>query len=174
MAASSKRIVSPQKNKPADGFYKFNIDFKHLQHETDNMDSLQQARIEIVRQLEKVFITSRAIDTTSLCITRGKLVWSINIEISLINYDGNLFDAAFLAALQCLKTLKLPQVRGKEESVKILTDKPWKGINVHHMPIPITFYFIKDEEHVLLDPNIKEEKVCTSRNTIFMNVFGDI
>jgi len=76
--------------------------------------------------------------------------------------------------LQCLKTLRLPQVRAKDETIKILTDKPWKNINVHHMPIPITFYFIGSEEHVLLDPNAKEEKVCTSRNTVFMNVFGDI
>jgi len=92
----------------------------------------------------------------------------------LINYDGNLIDAVFLAALQCLKTLKLPQVRGKEDSVKILEDKPWKNINVHHMPIPITFYFIDNENNVILDPDLKEEKVTTSRNTVFINVFGDI
>jgi len=174
MAATTKRIMSPQKSKPADGFYKFNIDFKHLQHDTDNMDMLQQNRIEIIRQLEKVFITSRAIDTTSLCISRGKYVWAINLEVSLLNYDGNLLDAVFIAALMCLKSLKVPQVRGKEDTVKILEDKPWKHINVHHMPIPITFHFIQNEENVIIDPNAKEEKVCTSRNTIFMNVFGDI
>lgn len=159
MACSSKRIMSPQKNKPSDGFYKFNIDFKHLQHDNEHMDDLQKARLELMRLLEKVFITSRAIDTTSLCISKGKYVWAINIEISLINYDGNLIDAVFLATLQCLKTLKLPQVRGKEDSVKILEDKPWKTINVHHMPIPVTFYFIGSEENVILDPNAKEEKV---------------
>jgi len=66
MAASSKRIVQPQKNKDSDGFYRFNIDFKHLQHFNDNMDVLQEARLELMRLLDKVFITSRAIDTTSL------------------------------------------------------------------------------------------------------------
>ena len=166
MASSSKRIISPQKSKPQEGSYRFNIDFKHLQHDNENMDMLQESRVEIVRLLEKVFITSRAIDTTSLCISKGKYVWAINIEVSLINYDGNLIDAIFLTTLQCLKTLKLPQVRGKDDSVKILEDKPWKNINVHHMPIPITFYFIQSEENVLLDPNIKEEKVCTSLSLI--------
>lgn len=155
MAASSKKIVSPQKTKPSDGYFRFNIDFKHLQHDNEHIDALQQSRLELVRLLEKVFITSRAIDTTSLCINKGKYVWSINIEISVINYDGNLIDSVFLAALQCLKTLKLPQVRGKDDSVKILDDKPWKNINVHHMPIPVTFYFIQNEENVLLDPDIK-------------------
>lgn len=155
MAASSKKIVSPQKTKPSDGYFRFNIDFKHLQHDNEHIDDLQQSRLELVRLLEKVFITSRAIDTTSLCINKGKYVWSLNIEISVINYDGNLIDSVFLAALQCLKTLKLPQVRGKDDSVKILEDKPWKNINVHHMPIPVTFYFIQNEENVLLDPDIK-------------------
>ena len=42
------------------------------------------------------------------------------------------------------------------------------------MPIPVTFHFIEDEDNVIIDPDIKEEKICTSRNTIFMNVFGDI
>ena len=100
MAASSKRIIQPQKNKASEGFYKFNIDFKHLQHENEHFDSLQESRLEIVRLLEKVFITSRAIDTTSLCITKEKYAWAINIEVSLLNYDGNLIDAVFLAALQ--------------------------------------------------------------------------
>jgi len=43
--------------------------------------------------------------------------------------------------------------------VKILEDKPWKNINVHHMPIPVTFYFMDNEENILIDPEIKEEKV---------------
>ena len=174
MVASSKRIVSPRKTKNSEGYYKFNVDFKHFNNDSENSDLLQESRLEIVTLLEKVFLTSRAIDTTSLWITKGKLVWSLNIEVSVINYDGNLIDAVFLAVLQWLKTLKLPQVRAKDESVVILTDKPWKNINVHHMPIPITFYFIQNEDNVLLDPNVKEEKVWTCRNTIFMNVFSDI
>ena len=174
MAASSKRIVSPKKTKNSEGYYRFNVDFKHFQHDSEHSDLLQESRLEIVTLLEKVFLTSRAIDTTSLWISKGKLVWWINIEVSIINYDGNIIDALFLAVLQWLKTIKLPQVRAKDESVVILTDKPWKNINVHHMPIPVTFYFIKDEDHVLIDPDAKEEKVWTCRNTIFMNVFGDI
>ena len=178
MVASTKKLITPQKNKANEGSYRFNIDFRHLLHSADfegSYDVLQQSRVEIVRLLEKVFITSRAIDTNSLCVSKGKLVWSVSIEASVLNYDGNLLDSVFLAVLMWLKTLKLPQVRYKDNKVTVLDDKEWKNINVHHMPIPITFWFMdSNPDFPLLDPNWKEEKVCESRNTVFTNVFGDI
>jgi exosome complex RNA-binding protein Rrp42 (RNase PH superfamily) len=124
--------------------------------------------------MEKVFISSRAIDKESLCIANGKLVWEISVEISILAYDGNSIDPTFFAALMCLSSTSLPQVRVTgDSSIKIL-EKPWLPINVHHVPFPITFNFFTTEDQVLIDTNQKEEKVCTSRTTIFANVFGDI
>jgi exosome complex RNA-binding protein Rrp42 (RNase PH superfamily) len=62
--------------------------------------------VEITRFLEKLLKSSRAIDTESLCIMNGKIVWSINITISIIDYDGNIIDPISLAILLSLQNIK--------------------------------------------------------------------
>ena len=91
--------------------------------------------------MDRVFLSSRAIDKESLCISAGKLVWEVTISITILSYDGNWVDPVMYSALLCISTTKLPQVRVKSDNkVQILTeDKPWKPINVHHFPLPVTF-----------------------------------
>lgn len=59
-------------------------------------------------------------------------------------------------------------------------------MNVHHLPICTTFYFLKDptkakamDESVdalrpLIDVNSTEEKLCQSRLSIVLNAYGDL
>ena len=88
-----------------------------------------ETRVEIVRLMEKIFLSSRAIDKESLCVAAGKLVWSITIEVSIQSYDGNLVDSTFLAALFCLSYIRLPQIRITGTEITINHEKS-KPINV--------------------------------------------
>ena len=47
-------------------------------------------------------------------------------------------------------------------------------INVHHMPICTTFYFIPGSENPIVDATAKEERLATARLSICMNVFEDV
>jgi len=67
-------------------------------------------KIEIQSFIEKITRNSRATDKEGLCIISGKLVWSITVQLNLINDDGNTFDAFFLAAILSLKNTRLPEV----------------------------------------------------------------
>jgi exosome complex RNA-binding protein Rrp42 (RNase PH superfamily) len=67
-------------------------------------------KIEIQSFIEKITRNSRATDKEGLCIISGKLVWSITVQLNLINDDGNSFDAFFLAAILALKNTRLPEV----------------------------------------------------------------
>jgi len=50
-----------------------------------------------------------------------------------------------------------------------------KYLNVHHIPISTTFYFIKDMlDTPIIDVNSKEERLCQSRLSIVMNAYEDI
>ena len=40
-----------------------------------------------------------AIDTEILCITHGKLAWLLDIQITVMNYAGNLIDPILYALL---------------------------------------------------------------------------
>lgn len=63
--------MSPQQNKPNEGFYKFNIEFSSLIHQSEVNSStywLKDMKIDISRMIEKVLKDSRAIDRETLCI----------------------------------------------------------------------------------------------------------
>lgn len=131
-------------------------------------------KIEMQNFIEKVTRSSRATDKEGLCIIQGKLVWSVSVSIHVLNDDGNLFDAVFLASVLALKNTRLPEVTMARDKIRI-NDTKLKYMNVHHVPICTTFYFLKDfPDEPVLDVNSKEEKLSVSRLSIAMNTYEDI
>ena len=72
--------------------------------------TLQEMRVDITNFIDKVLKSSRAIDRESVCIVQGRLVWSVQVDLYIINEDGNLVDACFLAAVAALMNTRLPEV----------------------------------------------------------------
>lgn len=136
--------------------------------------TLQEMRIEVQNFIEKITRSSRATDKEGLCIIAGKLVWSVTVTMHLLNDDGNSFDGFFLASILALKNTRLPEVSMTRDKLKI-NDAKLKYMNVHHIPIATTFYFMKDlSEMPIIDVNSKEERLCSSRLSIVMNAYEDI
>lgn len=124
--------------------------------------------------IEKIVRSSRTTDKEGLCIISGKLVWSVTVNIHLLNDDGNVFDAVFLASILALKNTRLPEVSMTRDKIRI-NDQKLKYLNVHHIPVCTTFYFMKDmPDLAVLDVNSKEERLATSRLSIVMNTYEDI
>lgn len=164
-------------SKPQEGFLKYNVEFdslNHLAEYANQTQTLQEMKIEMQNFIEKITRSSRATDKEGLCIIQGKLVWSVTVSIHLLNDDGNIFDAVFLAAMLALKNTRLPEVSMSRDQIKI-NDSKLKYMNVHHIPVCTTFYFMKDmPDLAVLDVNSKEEKLTTSRLSIVMNTYEDI
>ena len=138
------KIISPRPGKPNEGDLKINIEFGSLNHSAEfnqQFNTLSEMRIEIQSFIDKVLKSSRATDREGLCIIQGKLAWSLTVEMQLLNDDGNLIDAFFLASILALKNTRLPEVSMKNEDIMIAHDKQ-NYLNVHHIPVCSTFYFI--------------------------------
>lgn len=60
--------------------------------------------------MERTLRDSRAIETESLCIVAGEKVWSVSVDITILDHDGNLADAAALAALASVVHFRRPHV----------------------------------------------------------------
>ncbi|MBS3071150.1 MAG: hypothetical protein A2639_00505 [Candidatus Staskawiczbacteria bacterium RIFCSPHIGHO2_01_FULL_34_27] len=120
--------------------------------------------IELARVTDRIVRESKFIDMEELCITKGEKVWTVYIDIYSINADGNLLDAAGLAAIAALRIAKMPKYDKKEEKIirGEFTDKniPLKK----ETPISITIYKIGNS--LIVDPNIEEEDVSEARITI--------
>jgi exosome complex component RRP45 len=178
-ANSSLKLTQPREGKPNEGTYKFNVEFSSLLHGCDNAGmniTIQEMRVDIALFIDKVLKSSRAIDRESLCIIQGRLVWNLTVDLYVLNEDGNLFDACFLAAVACLMNTRLPEVTLTGPHKVNVNETKVRNLNVHHIPVCTSFYFIEGISSLkpIVDATSKEEKLAQSRLSICMNIFEDL
>jgi exosome complex component RRP42 len=115
-----------------------------------------QESIEVARVIDRGIREGHAVDMSKLCIQPGKEVWIMFVDVHVLDYDGNLFDAANIGANAAFKSTIVPAKRaGKGE------DYP---LPVLHQPISITA--VKIDGKILVDPTHDEERVADARLTV--------
>jgi len=120
--------------------------------------------IELARVVDRGIRESQMIDVSSLCIEAGERVWINFVDIYVLDYDGNLFDACFLGAIAALKTTMVPASRHDMGD-----DYP---LPTNCTPISCTA--VQIENSILFDPTLDEEKVAAARLTVTTDENGDI
>jgi exosome complex component RRP42 len=120
--------------------------------------------IELARVVDRGIRESHMIDLDKLCIEPGKKVWINFVDIYVLDFDGNLFDACSLGAVAAIKSAIVPAAaHGLGE------DYP--------MPInctPVSVTAVKIENSILIDPTLDEEKVAAARLTVTTDDNGDL
>src|ERR671926_1312873 len=64
--------------------------------------------VELARVVDRGIRESKMIDLDKLVLVPGKIVYTIFVDCSVINTDGNLFDATSYAVVSALVSCKLP------------------------------------------------------------------
>lgn len=147
---------TPFGDTPGQGVLTTGAEFIPMAHPMFESGPPSEDAIELARVVDRGIRESKMVDVEKLCIVEGESVWMCFIDIYALNYDGNLFDAASLAAVSALKTAIVP---GKQYG---------KGDDV---PLPITCTPIsvtaaKIGNDLILDPNFDEEQISSARLTI--------
>lgn len=118
--------------------------------------------IEMARIVDRGIRESKSIKSSELCIVPGKKVWIVYVDISAMDHDGNIVDAAGLAAMAALLSCKIPDVRVEgEEFLRLDTKKP---IPLVEKPVPVTVAKIGD--YLVVDPTLAEEEVSDVKVTV--------
>ena len=120
--------------------------------------------IELARVVDRGIRESEVIDLDKLCIEPGEKVWIVFVDIHVLDYDGNLFDASSLAALAALSTAMVPAERfemGKDYPLPI--KEP-----------PISCTFVKFNKAIVVDPCLDEETIAEARLTVATDKEGNI
>lgn len=120
--------------------------------------------IELARVVDRGIRESGLIEVDKLCIESGEKVWLVFIDIHILDFDGNLFDAASLASLAALLTTKVPA-----ERFELGDDYP--------LPLkepPISCTSVKYNGVVVMDPSLDEEEIAEARLTVATDKNGDI
>jgi exosome complex component RRP42 len=139
--------------------------------------------IELARVVDRGIRESEVIKFNELCIVPGQKIWIAFIDIHIIDYDGNLFDAASLAALAALMIAKVPINRFKDVLQELAEEYPEakEYFNNHPedypLPMrepPISCTFVKFNDIVVVDPSLDEEEIAQVRLTVATDSKGNI
>ncbi len=120
--------------------------------------------IELSRVVDRGLREGEVIDLKKLCIEPGEKVWIMFLDLHILDYDGNLFDAGALASVAALASTKVPASQYELGDDFQLPIKNW--------PVMTTFAKIKDV--TVLDPSLEEEKVADARLSIYTDQDGHV
>ena len=152
-----KSIVGePFSDTPDRGVLTTNTELIPLASETFESGPPGWEAIEIARVTDRGLREGKAVDFEKLCIKAGEEVWINYVDIHALDYDGNLFDAANIAAVAALHSAVIPASRFEKGE-----DFPFPML---HLPIAATF--AKINGHLITDPSFDEENVASARLTI--------
>jgi exosome complex component RRP42 len=127
--------------------------------------------IELARIIDRGIRESKMIDFKKLCIKEGEKVWTAFIDIYTINDDGNLLDAAGIAAVAALKDSKIPKYN-EETGRTMFGEWTEEKLPLKYSILSCTVYKVGEE--LIIDPNREEEDASEVRVTIAISEDGEI
>lgn len=176
MAQVSCELVAPKESRPNEGVLFFNIELSPMASPAFEQGRQSELSVKLNRQLERCFRNSKCIDTESLCVVSGEKVWQIRVDVHTLNHDGNLMDAASIAAITALCHFRRPDVSIQGEEITVYTPEERDPIplSIYHMPISVSFSFFQQGTYLLVDPSEREERVMDGLLMIAMNKHREI
>ncbi|KAI5673917.1 hypothetical protein M9H77_14281 [Catharanthus roseus] len=175
----TSQLVQPYRDRPNEGTLSIFTEFSPMADPSFEAGRPGESAVELGRIVDRGLRESRAIDTESLCIISGKFVWSIRVDLHILDNGGNLVDAANIAALAALLTFRRSECTlvgedGQEVIVHPPEVREPLPLIIHHLPIAVTFAFFGQDNIVVIDPTHFEEAVMGGRMTATVNTNGDV
>ncbi len=159
LAGVKLQVEEPMEDTPKQGNLMVSSELLPLAHAEFESGPPSPVSIELARVVDRGIRAAECVDLEKLFIEEGK-AWSVFIDLYVLNYNGNLFDACTIAAMAGLSTAKVPKF---EDGKAIYTERT-KPLELKNFVISTTFS--KIDNVLVLDPNIHEEAASSTRVTI--------
>ncbi len=157
-------VGSPFPDRPSEGILMTNAEFLPLASSTFESGPPREDSIELARVVDRGIRSANAVDIASLSLGEDEegrpKVWITFLDIYVIDHDGNLQDAAGLAAMSAILNTQLP----KYEDGQIVREEKTGPLPSKATALSCTFGKIADK--IILDPCYAEEVSLDSKLTI--------
>ena len=129
--------------------------------------------IELARVIDRSLRDPKAIDLKSLVIRPGEKAWVLWVDVYVLDYDGNYFDASMLGVMAALMNTKLPEYEETESGELIVhRDKLATPLKLNKRVVLVTTAKIGD--YIVVDPNLDEELIADARLILAFDEEGNI
>ncbi len=126
--------------------------------------------IELARVVDRGIRESGMVDLKKLCLIEGKTVYTVFVDVNIMNVDGNLFDATSYAVVSALRSAKMKKYAVEKD--KVVAKDEEIPVPVERVPVSITMARIG--ETLVVDPNSEEEAAMDMRITITTDDDGNV
>ncbi|XP_006647360.1 exosome complex component RRP45A-like isoform X2 [Oryza brachyantha] len=179
MGYVTAQLVQPYKDRPNEGTLAIFTEFSPMADPAFEPGRPGESAIELGRVIDRGLRESRAVDMESLCVVAGRHVWSVRVDLHILDNGGNLIDTANIAALAALSTFRRPECTvGGDDGQQVTVHDPEVRdpipLTIHHLPIAVTFAYFGEGNIMVIDPTYKEEAVMGGRMTATINSNGDV
>ncbi len=157
IAGTKFSVGTPYPDSPDEGSISVGAELTPLASPLNEVGPPSTHEVELSRVVDRAIRESHAVDLNALCLVEGEKVLSLFIDVYAVNDDGNLFDAASMAALAALNTTRLSKVEDN-----VIQYGEYDGmLKMANQPLLSTIY--KVGGHLLSDADLGEEKAMTAR-----------
>jgi len=149
-------VGTPYADRPNEGVFTVNAELLPLASKAFEPGPPDERAVELARVVDRCIRESMALDLEKLVIVENEKVYMLYIDIYVLDYDGNYFDASVLSAVAALATCTLPKYEVKNGKVEKV-----EGMRIplplRTIPVSVTVGLVKDK--LLVDPSPAEESV---------------
>ena len=164
----SAELGRPYSDRPFEGVFTCTAEVSPMASTAFEVGRPSEDEVVMSRLLEKAIRRSRALDLESLCVAAGRRCWHVRADIQFLNHDGNLLDAACIAAVASLLNYRRNDVtvQGEDILVHPITERVPVPLTMNHVPITITFWFFNGGRISLMDCTQQEERHAEGAMTL--------
>jgi exosome complex component RRP42 len=162
----------PFEDTPNQGNLVVNVELLPLAYETFEPGPPDERAIELSRVVDRSLRDSKSIDLSKLVIEPGKKIWTVWVDIYVLDYGGNILDACTLAAVSALYDTRLPKVVKEGDEIKIIKEEKGEKLPMN-FPV-VTVSVAKIGKHLVVDPDLDEEGIMDAKISLSYTPEGRI
>ncbi|KAJ4452027.1 exosome complex component RRP45 [Periplaneta americana] len=169
-------VQQPKPTRPNEGLLFLNVELSPMGAPHFETGRQSELGVQLNRLLEKCIKDSRCVDLESLCIVAEEKVWALRVNINVLNHEGNLVDAASVAALTALCHFRRPDVTitGEETVIHDPSERDPIPISLHHHPVCVSYALFNKGDSIVVDPTAIEERVAEAQLVFGMNAYREL
>ncbi len=171
LAGVKLEVGTPYPDAPDEGVIIVSAEFVPMASPVFEPGPPDENAIELARVIDRSIRETHAIDLKELAIIQGEKVWTVWVDIYVLDHDGNLMDASSIAALAALMTTKVPKVEVSKDGVVVVNkEEAEKPLPLKKKVVTVTLGKVSDI--LIVDPDHEEESVLDTKITIAVSDDG--
>ncbi|UCE11384.1 MAG: exosome complex protein Rrp42 [Candidatus Thorarchaeota archaeon] len=155
-------LGEPYPDTPDEGVIMVTAEMPPLASPLFELGPPREDAIELARVVDRGVRESETVEVKKLCVEPGKVVQMVFCDVYALEFDGNLIDCASIAANAALLTTEFPEHKWENGEAVPTGNK----ISVPLKNLAVEATVAKIEDHLIIDPVLKEEMVQDCRITM--------